>query len=104
MAKRVFFLARLREGVDPGEYEQWVREVDLPTARAIPSVNRYDVVRIDGALRDNEVPYDYIEILEVTELETYRRELEEIPDRAGFSAQWRSFVGEVIAVHGTAIE
>ena len=33
----VFFLARLRQGVDPATYEQWVRDFDYPTARSIPS-------------------------------------------------------------------
>jgi hypothetical protein len=104
MSTRVFFLSRLHEGADPAEYERWVRDVDLPVARAIPAVRSYDVVRLDGALRDGEVPYDYIEVLEVSDLETYKRELEEIPDRAGFSAAWRSFVGEAVSVHGTVIE
>jgi hypothetical protein len=104
MATRVLFLARLHEGIDREEYERWVREVDLPTARAIPSVRSYDVVRLDGALRDNDVPYDYIELLEVSELDAYRRELEQIPERAAFSAAWRSFVGDSIAVYGTVIE
>jgi hypothetical protein len=104
MATRVFFLSRLHAGVDPAEYEQWVRDVDLPVVRAIPSLVSYDVVRLDGAMRGGEVPYDYIEMIEVDDLETYKRELEEIPDRAEFSATWRRLVGESIAVHGTAVE
>jgi hypothetical protein len=104
MATRVFFLSRLHAGVDPAEYEQWVRDVDLPVVRAIPSLVSYDVVRIDGAWRDGEVPYDYIESIEVADPEVYKRELEEIPDREEFSATWRRFVGEVVAVHGTVVE
>ena len=30
MAYRVFFLNRLREGVDADEYESWIRRVDYP--------------------------------------------------------------------------
>jgi hypothetical protein len=103
MGTWVFFLSRLRDGVEQSDYEQWVREVDLPTARAIPAVLSYEVVRLDGALRDNEVPYDYVEVLEVSELGAYARQLEEIPDRAAFSAAWRGYVGETVAVHGTSI-
>ena len=34
MAQRVFFLNRLHAGVDPPEYEDWIRRVDYPVARA----------------------------------------------------------------------
>jgi hypothetical protein len=104
MSTRVFFLCRLCAGASRDEYEQWVREVDLPTARAIPTMVSYDVVRLDGPFREGEVPYDYVEILEVSDLQVYKRQLEEIPERAAFLAAWQGYVGDVIAVHGTVIE
>ena len=75
----VFFLARLREGVDPAEYEKWVREFDYPTAKTIPSIISYRTHRISGPFRKADVPYDYIEVVEVTDIEAYRRDLEELP-------------------------
>jgi hypothetical protein len=103
--KRVFFLCRLREGVDRAEYEQWVRDVDIPTALAVPAIVSYEVVRLDGPVRDGAVPYDYVEVIEIsTDMDTYKQDLEGIPDRPRFIAEWRSFVGETDAVHGTVIE
>jgi hypothetical protein len=75
----VFFLARLKEGVDPAAYEKWVREFDSPTAKTIPSIISYRNHRIHGPFRQADVPYQYIEVVEVTDLEAYRRDLDELP-------------------------
>ena len=64
----VFFLNKLRDGVPPEEYEQWVREVDYPTARALPQIKSYVVAKIDGTL-DGEPPLRYIERVEITDIE-----------------------------------
>lgn len=101
---RVFFFNRLREGVDGADYERWVRDVDYPKARSIPSMVSYEVVRIDGPLRDSGVEYDYLEVVEVTDLESYRADLAELPGREAFVTELRSFIGSADAVHGTLIE
>ncbi len=104
MTTTVFFLNRLRDGADAEEYERFVREVDYPTARGLDAIERYDVVRIDGPLRDDEVPYDYIEVVEVRDLESYRADLEQMPGREAFIAELRSHIGDVTALRGTLIE
>jgi len=45
MAQRVFFLNRLREGVDADEYEAWIRRVDYPIARAQGAITGYTAPR-----------------------------------------------------------
>jgi hypothetical protein len=104
MTTRVFFLNRLAEGVRGEDYEAWVRERDYPTARALPSIRSYDVVRLDGPLREGDVPYDYIEVVDVTDLDAYKKDLAELPGREEFVAELRGFIGEAIAVQGTLIE
>jgi hypothetical protein len=101
---RVFFFNRLRDGVEGADYERWVREVDYPKARAIPSIVSYEVVRVDGPLRDAGVPYDYVEVVEVTDIESYRNDLEGLLDRDRFVEELRSFIGPADAVVGTLIE
>lgn len=100
----VFFFNRLHAEVDPADYERWVRETDYPTARALSAIRSYDVVRLDGPLRDDEVPFDYVEVVEITDLDAYREALTELPNREAFVAEIRSFVAEATAVHGTLIE
>jgi hypothetical protein len=104
MTTRVFFFNRLNEGVDGADYERWVREVDYPTARSIPSIVSYEVVRVDGPFRDSGVPCDFVEVVEITDLDDYRRDLEGLLDRDRFIAELRSFVGPADSAYGTLIE
>jgi hypothetical protein len=104
MTTRVFFFNRLNHGIDGKDYERWVREVDYPTARSIPAIVSYEVVRVDGPLRDSGVSYDYIEVVEVTDIDAYRADLDELPGRDDFVEQIRSYIGPADAVVGTLIE
>lgn len=101
MGSRVFILNRLHVSADPTEYERWVREVDYPVARALPAITSYEVYRLDGPLREGAVPYDYIEVVEVTDLDDYRADLGGLP--AEFSRSWRGYVADSTAVHSTKI-
>ncbi len=67
----VFFLARLRPGVEAAAYEQWVRSFDYPTVQSIPSIISYKTHRIAGPLRQAKEHYDYIEVVEVTDIDAY---------------------------------
>ena len=75
----VIFLTRLRDGVDPADYEKWLREFDYPTAKTIPSIISYRTHRIVGPFRKAELDYDYFEVVQVTDIDDYRRDLEELP-------------------------
>ncbi|MHB8621267.1 MAG: hypothetical protein ACYDAG_17170 [Chloroflexota bacterium] len=100
----VFFLNRLRPGVSASEYERWVRAVDYPTARGLVTVKDYRVARVNGLLDGSgTAPYDYVERVELTDLEDYRRELRH-PEMKDFSKQWSAFVGESTAVYGQEID
>ena len=97
----VFFLSKLKEGVRAEDYEKWVREFDYPGARTIPAIKSYRVHRINGALRGEKV-YDYVELVEIINLDDYRKELGS-ETRKKLRDQWSSYVGESIAVFGEAI-
>jgi hypothetical protein len=106
MAHRAFFLNKLREGVEPADYERFVREVDYPFARALPTIRSYVVTRLDGMLDgDGKPPYDYLEVVEITDLDEYRASLNPSkPEIKEFFDQWSSFVGESLMVQGEVIE
>jgi len=100
----VFFLNTLHEHVNPQDYEEWVRTVDYPTARGIPSIVEYTVSRAEGLLEGDEpAPYDYIERVVISDLDAYRRDLA-APELEDFGRQWSSYVKSSIAVVGTVIE
>jgi uncharacterized protein (TIGR02118 family) len=106
MAQRVFFLNKLRDGVDPAAYERFVREVDYPLARRVPTIKSYVVTRLDGLWEGGDAPYNYLEVVEITELEAYRESLDSdaSPEVKEFFEQWSSFVGESLVVYGEVIE
>jgi hypothetical protein len=104
MRQRVFFLNRLRDGVNPADYERWVREVDYPLARSLPTIESYVVTRLDGVMGGGEAPYDYLEVVEITNYEDYKASLGGGPEMEEFFQQWSSYVGESLAVYGEVIE
>ena len=104
MAYRVFFLNRLREGVDADEYESWIRRVDYPIARAQGAITSYTVTRIEGTLAGSgESPYDYLEVIEITDLESYRA-LGSLPEFEQLLKDWSQYVAEAVMIHGEVID
>ena len=104
MAQRVFFLNKLRDGVDPQEYESWIRQVDYPIARAQGAITAYTVTRIEGTLGgEGESPYDYLEVIEITDLESYRA-LGSLPEFEQLLQEWSHYVAEAVMIHGDVVE
>jgi hypothetical protein len=102
MVTRVFFLNELHPDSEDREYERWVRETDYPIARALPSIRSYEVFRLEGPLADGEVPYDYVEVVEVSDLDSYRHDLTTLSE--DFKESWRGFVARSTAVHAARID
>jgi len=50
------------------DYEKWAREVDLPTAGALPSVDEFEVLKASGLLSGGPSPYEYVEILRINDM------------------------------------
>ena len=105
MAQRVFFLNTLKEGVDPAEYEEWVRTVDYPVARRQPAISSYVVTRVDGHVTSGgELPCQYLEVIEVTSIENYRMSLEGNEELEALLREWATFVDRSVAVYGEVID
>jgi uncharacterized protein (TIGR02118 family) len=102
MAHRVFFLNRLREGVDPAAYEEWVRQTDYPLARGFPSIERYEVTRLDATLDGDPTAYHYLEVLEITSIDDYRQTLA-TPEFRQLVGEWSRFVASSESMHGGVI-
>jgi len=58
-----FLISTLKPGVDPAEYEQWVRERDYALVRTLPNAGAADA------------GWQYIERIEVKSLEQHDRDL-----------------------------
>ncbi len=101
----VFWFSRLQPGVNPADYEQWVREVDYVRAREIPSLVNYRVHRINGpCLGETNLDYDYIEVAEITSLDDYRRDIEHHPAARLIGAEIGSYVQSAGNAWGVPLE
>lgn len=68
-------LFRLKSEADAAEYERWAATTDLPTVRKLENCKRFDVYRAGGLLgSDAAAPYDYVEVIDVTDLAAFRKE------------------------------
>ena len=104
MSTRLCFLYKLRPDVEPAEYERWLREVDVPFATARPTLLRYDCVRIDRSLESAATaPFDYVEILEVTDVEADQA-LVAGPEAEAIAAQWAGYVSDYKIMAGDPVE
>ena len=66
---------RLKEGVTPDHFENWVAKVDQPTMRGIARVKSFDTFRVTGLLMgEGEPSIHYVEVFDV-------------PDIAGFTGE-----------------
>jgi hypothetical protein len=105
MAQRVFFMNTLKDGVDRGDYEAWVRRVDYPVARKQESIKSYVVTRLEGMLNnDGAPPYHYLEVIEVTDLDAYRAGMDGNPEFETLLEEWATYVADSVMVHGEVIE
>src|SRR5215469_15171953 len=67
-----FLISTLKPGVDPAEYERWVRERDYAFVRSKPNYRSYTVHRIRGPI---DARWQYLERIEVESLEQHDRDL-----------------------------
>ena len=105
MAQRVFFMNTLKPGVEPADYEEWVRRVDYPVARKQESIQSYVVTRLDGMLNgEGEPPFQYLEVIEITDLEAYRSGMDGNPEFEKLLEEWATYVADSVMVHGEVID
>ena len=104
MAK-VFWFSNLQPGVKAEDYERWVREVDYVLAKEIPSIINYRVYHIKGAcLGDDPAPYDYVEIVEITDIDVYRHEIRNHAAAEKIIAEIRNYVESKGNAWGVEVE
>lgn len=68
MAK-IIVLFNLKSGVSVADYETFARTTDLPIVNALPSVDRFEILKSEGLLGGGASPFAYIEIIDVNSLE-----------------------------------
>lgn len=91
-------LFRLKSEADATEYERWAAATDLPTVRKLDNCKRFDVYRASGLLgSDAAPPYQYVEIIDVTDLAAFRKETASDTMRR-VAAEFREFADNPVFV------
>lgn len=73
---------RLKQGVTPQDFEDWVTNVDQPAMRGLERVKSFDTYRVQGLLvGEGEPSVQYVELFDV-------------PDIAGFGSE--DMAGETV--------
>jgi len=69
---RIIVPFNLKPGVSVTDYENWAREVDLPTVNGLGSMASFEVFRATGLLgSDTAPPYAYVEILDIADMDGF---------------------------------
>lgn len=66
---KIVVLFNLKSGVSVEAYERFARDTDLPIVNALPSVNRFELLKASGLLGGGASPYAYLEIIDLKSLE-----------------------------------
>jgi hypothetical protein len=73
--KHLILRYRLKAGVTPADFEQWVRTVDQPSMRGLARVSQFNTYRITGNLMGPDAPAcDYIEVFEINDFAGFTTE------------------------------
>jgi hypothetical protein len=88
----VFWMTKLKPGTRPEDYEKWLKEFDYATAPKLGTILSYRAYRAEKPFTGDEKPFDYLEVIQVTDLEEYRIELEEHPAAKAIAEQWGGFL------------
>jgi REDY-like protein HapK len=71
-----YVITTLKPGVEPEDYERWLREYDYRVAKTLPSIVSYRTHRIEGPINGAEAAgWSYLERIEVRDKEQYARDL-----------------------------
>ena len=90
-------LFNLKDATQRAAYEKWAREVDLPTAGALPSVDKFEVLKASGLLTGGPSPYEYVEILRINDMAQLGADVG-TPTMQAVSAQFQTFADQPLFI------
>lgn len=93
----VVVLFNLKPGTDRAAYEEWARSTDIPTVNSLPSVSSFRVLRASGTLGGGASPYEYVEIIDVNDMERLGADIAVDPMPA-IAAMFQSFADNPVFI------
>jgi REDY-like protein HapK len=98
----IIVLFNLKDAGSQAAYERWAREVDLPTAGGLPSVDQFEVLKATGLFGGGTPPYQYIEIVRVNNMDQFGKDVstEQMQKVAG---QFQAFADQPLFILTAAL-
>ncbi len=87
-----FVLVKLKPGITGEDYERFIQTVDYPVVPSLETIVHYRTNRIRPEDKTPDFPWDYMERIEVTDVEAYRQELDSSEGFAEFRRQQPNYV------------
>ncbi len=101
MAKRII-LYNLAEHMTDEAFKEYVTSEKGPLIESLPSVKKYELVRITGAAA-GEIPYKYIGIVHVTSIEEFNEKAAKTPEYQEFLKKFGPMVSDLQMLSGEEI-
>jgi hypothetical protein len=100
-----FVLIKLKDGVSVDDYERFIQAVDYPVVPSLETIRHYRTHRIRPEDKDpRQLPWDYVERIDVTDREAYQRELAASEGFAEFKRLNPTYVERAYAFWSDAVE
>jgi hypothetical protein len=89
-----FFTYRLKPGVTREQYENWIVDFDYPHVQKMTEVILSQAIyRVEGTVfGGGKPPYQYVEVIEFTNLDDYLRMLKNNPNAQAIAAEVPKYV------------
>lgn len=69
---KLIVVFKLKGDADRAAYENWAKTTDLPIVRELPSVDSFEVHRVNGLFgSDAPAPFDYVEIIDISAMDQF---------------------------------
>ena len=101
MAKRII-LYNLAEHMTDEAFKEYVTSEKGPLIESLPSVKKYELVRITGAAM-GEIPYKYVGIVHVTSLDEFNQKAATTQEYQDFLKKFRPMVSDLQMLSGEEI-
>ena len=101
MAKEII-LYNLAEHVTDDEYKSYVTKEKGPLLESLPSVKKFELVKITGAA-SGKIPYKYVGILHLNDLDEFYRNDAPSAKFQDFMKKWQTMVADFHILAGEEI-
>ena len=96
-------LFNLKPESDQAAYETWARTVDIPNVRRLTGCSGFNVLKVQGLLNGDPAPYDYVEIINVSDMAAFKSSVGTEAMQA-VAAQFQAFAENPLFMVAESIE